>query len=237
MLRKEPFTGTVFVFRSRRADRLKLLYGGGARLMIAYKRLEETSFIWPAIKDGVMAPNHAQFEALIAGLDWRRVKAPQTRPPAAAEGINRCLLCVFAGASSYPQVMIATPSIDLCTIPAAQRAVVTSSMEAIAALQDITQRQQHLIAEPNHALHGKRSEKLIEDEQQMALEGLSIALAEVEVQKDHLAADTSDKAATKPTPKRTIGNHGLWAALMVLNAMRGLTMALRYSKAEAAAAP
>ena len=40
---------------------------------------------WPAIKDGVMALNHAQFEALFAGLDWRKVKALDTRPPAAAE--------------------------------------------------------------------------------------------------------------------------------------------------------
>ncbi|MEJ6593812.1 hypothetical protein [Parasphingorhabdus sp.] len=60
--------------------------------------------------------------------------------------------------------MIATPAIDLSTIPAAQRAVVATLMETIAALQDITQRQQHLIAELNHALHGKRSEKLTEDE-------------------------------------------------------------------------
>jgi len=34
--------------------------------------------------------------------------------------------------------MIETPVIDLSTIPAAQRAVVTSLMETIAALQDIT---------------------------------------------------------------------------------------------------
>jgi transposase len=33
----------------------------------------------------MMALNHAQFEALFAGLDWRRVKALETRPPAAAE--------------------------------------------------------------------------------------------------------------------------------------------------------
>lgn len=33
-----------------------------------------------------------------------------------------------------------------------------------------------------------------------------------------------------------IGNHGLWAALMVLNIMRGVTMYLRYPKVEAAAA-
>jgi transposase len=52
---------------------------------MAYKRLDDATFIWPAIKDGVMALNHAQFEALFAGLDWRRVKALETRPPAAAE--------------------------------------------------------------------------------------------------------------------------------------------------------
>lgn len=32
------------------------------------------------------------------------------------------------------------------------------------------------------------------------------------------------------------GNHGLWAALMILNAMRGVTMGSRYPRAEAAAA-
>ena len=85
VLRKDPFTGTVFVFRSRRADRLKLLYWDGTGLVMAYKRLEDARFIWPAIKDGLMALNHAQFEALFAGLDWRRVKALETRPPSAGE--------------------------------------------------------------------------------------------------------------------------------------------------------
>jgi len=102
--------------------------------------------------------------------------------------------------------MIETPVIDLSTIPAAQRAVVTSLMETIAALQDITQRQQHLIAELNHALYGKRSEKLTEDERQLAFEDLSIALAEVEAEKEKRAAKTGDGASTKPAPKRTIGN-------------------------------
>ena len=101
--------------------------------------------------------------------------------------------------------MIATPAIDLSTIPAAQRAVVTSLMETIAALQDITQRQQHLIAELNHALHGKRSEKLSEDERQLAFEDLSIALTEVEAEKKTRAAKAGD-GATRPAPKRTIGN-------------------------------
>ena len=85
MLRKDPFTGTVFVFRSRKADRLKLLFWDGTGLVMAYKRLEDATFTWPAITDGVMALNHAQFEALFAGLDWRRVRAIAAKAPEAVE--------------------------------------------------------------------------------------------------------------------------------------------------------
>lgn len=102
--------------------------------------------------------------------------------------------------------MILAPAIDLSAIPDAQRAAVLALMETVAALAEITRRQEHLIAELNHALHGKRSEKLSEDERQLAFEDLSIALAEVEVSKDHLAARTGETTAARPAPKRTIGN-------------------------------
>jgi transposase len=85
VLKEDPFTGTVFVFRAKRADRLKILFWDGSELVMAYKRLEETTFTWPAVRDGVMTLNRAQFEALLAGLDWRRVKALETRRRAAAE--------------------------------------------------------------------------------------------------------------------------------------------------------
>ncbi len=42
--------------------------------MITYKRLEERTFTLPAIRDGLMSLNHAQFEALFARLDWQKVK-------------------------------------------------------------------------------------------------------------------------------------------------------------------
>ncbi|WP_074070347.1 IS66 family insertion sequence element accessory protein TnpB [Rhizobium gallicum] len=84
-LRKDPFTGTVFVFRSRKADRLKLIYWDGSGLVMAYKRLEEHAFIWPGITNGLMKLGHAQFEALFAGLDWRRVRAVETKAPEAIE--------------------------------------------------------------------------------------------------------------------------------------------------------
>ena len=84
-LAEDPFTGTVFVFRSKRADRMKILFWDGSGLVMAYKRLEETAFAWPAIRDGVMTLNRAQFEALFAGLEWRKVRALEARKPAAAE--------------------------------------------------------------------------------------------------------------------------------------------------------
>ena len=84
-LGRDPFTGTVFVFRAKRPDRLKLVYWDGTGLVMVYKRLEEQGFAWPAIRDGVMTLSHAQFEALFSGLDWRRVRALSVRAPTEAE--------------------------------------------------------------------------------------------------------------------------------------------------------
>jgi transposase len=84
-LKEDPFTGTVFVFRAKRRDRLKILFWDGTGLVMAYKRLEETTFAWPAIQNGVLTLNRAQFEALFDGLDWRKVRALEARRPAAAE--------------------------------------------------------------------------------------------------------------------------------------------------------
>lgn len=52
---------------------------------MAYKRLEAHSFIWPAVKDGLMTMNAAQFDALFAGLDWRRLRPLQVVAPQGAE--------------------------------------------------------------------------------------------------------------------------------------------------------
>ena len=81
MLAEDPFTGTVFVFRAKRADRLKILFWDGSGLVMAYKRLEADSFTWPAIRDGAMTLSRTQFEALFAGLDWRRVRPLETPKP------------------------------------------------------------------------------------------------------------------------------------------------------------
>jgi hypothetical protein len=52
VLRQDPFGGTVFVFRSKRADRVKMLVYDGTGLVLIWKRLEGAKLKWPAISDG-----------------------------------------------------------------------------------------------------------------------------------------------------------------------------------------
>lgn len=50
----DPFTGDVFIFRSKRSDRLKLLVWDGSGLCLITKRLENGAFIWPPVRDGAV---------------------------------------------------------------------------------------------------------------------------------------------------------------------------------------
>ena len=47
------YSGVIYVFRAKRADRVKLLLWDGAGLVLVAKRLEKSSFRWPRISDGV----------------------------------------------------------------------------------------------------------------------------------------------------------------------------------------
>lgn len=81
----DPFSGAVYVFRARRADRIKLVYFDGTGVCLFSKRLEDGKFQWPAIADDVVRLTAAQLQALLEGLDWRRVhERRETRVPTAA---------------------------------------------------------------------------------------------------------------------------------------------------------
>ncbi|MGY4379477.1 transposase [Bradyrhizobium sp. i1.3.6] len=54
MLGLDPFSGAAFVFRSKRAERIKILVWDRTVLVLVHKRLEGCKFVWPKIADGVM---------------------------------------------------------------------------------------------------------------------------------------------------------------------------------------
>ena len=60
----DPFSGVIYVFRAKRADRIKLIWWDGTGLCLMAKKLEQ---------GGVMRLSAAQLGALLEGLDWRRV--------------------------------------------------------------------------------------------------------------------------------------------------------------------
>ena len=81
----DPFSGTVYVFRCKRADRIKLLFWDGSGVCLYTKRLEGSIFQWPAIRDGILRLSSAQLSALLEGLDWKRVHTAQdVQAPASA---------------------------------------------------------------------------------------------------------------------------------------------------------
>jgi transposase len=76
----DPFSGSLYVFRAKRADRIKLIYWDGTGVCLFAKKLEDGKFRWPRIEDGVLRLTAAQFQALLEGLDWRRVHTMQETP-------------------------------------------------------------------------------------------------------------------------------------------------------------
>lgn len=77
----DPFCGAVFVFRSKRADRIKLLVWDRTGLVLIHKRLEGAKFVWPKVRDGIMRMSPAQMAALFEGLEWRLVRPEGERRP------------------------------------------------------------------------------------------------------------------------------------------------------------
>jgi transposase len=82
---EDPFAGDVFVFRSKRSDRLKLIHFDGTGIVLVTKWLESGQFAWPPIRAGAVRISGSQMALLLAGLDWTRlVQRPVKRPTLAA---------------------------------------------------------------------------------------------------------------------------------------------------------
>ena len=84
-LGEDPFSGVVLVFRSKRADRVKILFWDASGLVLVWKQLQHGAFRWPPVMDGAMRLSAVELAALFDGLDWTRVRAvPRIPTPTSA---------------------------------------------------------------------------------------------------------------------------------------------------------
>jgi transposase len=83
----DPLSGQMFVFRNKRADRVKLLLWDEDGFVIVYKRLEQGTFRFPeaAGEAASVALRAADLAMLLDGVDLQSVKRQRRyrRPPTA----------------------------------------------------------------------------------------------------------------------------------------------------------
>lgn len=94
VLQQDPLSGHLFVFRSKRGDRVKLLYWDDDGYALWYKRLEAGTFRWPAAT-GDSADDDAasvtlsatDLALLLGGVDWTSVRRTKRYRRPVAESI------------------------------------------------------------------------------------------------------------------------------------------------------
>ena len=73
--RLDPFTGSLFLFCGRRADRFKALYWDADGFVLLYKRLEKGCYQWPRTEEDVRELNRQELRWLLEGLSIYQPKA------------------------------------------------------------------------------------------------------------------------------------------------------------------
>ncbi|TFG78801.1 MAG: IS66 family insertion sequence element accessory protein TnpB, partial [Spirochaetales bacterium] len=71
ILKQDPFSGHLFVFRGRRGDLLKVIWFDGQGACLFSKRLEKGRFVWPSATTGKVTLTPAQLSMLLEAIDWR----------------------------------------------------------------------------------------------------------------------------------------------------------------------
>jgi transposase len=82
-LQEDSYSGHLFVFVSRRCDRVKILTWDKGGFVLLYKRLERGQFKLPHMDPSVMAVqmDATQLTMLLDGIDVGRVRRPQHWTP------------------------------------------------------------------------------------------------------------------------------------------------------------
>ena len=82
-LQEDAYSGHLFVFVSRRCDRVKILAWDKGGFMLVYKRLERGQFKLPHISSDTMAVeiDATQLAMLLDGIEYGRVRRPEHWQP------------------------------------------------------------------------------------------------------------------------------------------------------------
>ena len=72
-LKKQPGDGAAYVFRNRRCTRIKVLMWDHTGVWLCQRRLHQGGFVWPSDNSAVFELTQAQWNWLIAGVDWQRL--------------------------------------------------------------------------------------------------------------------------------------------------------------------
>lgn len=76
-LKMDPTSGQLFIFRNKKADKLKMLYWEDDGFWMLYKRRESSHHKFPAKLDETMELSTQQLQWLLSGLDFSK-KEPIT---------------------------------------------------------------------------------------------------------------------------------------------------------------
>ena len=93
VIRQDPLSGHLFVFRSRAGDRLKLLYWDRDGLALWYKRLEKGRFSTPARVGEDFRIDARELTMMLEGLEdaavHRRIRFDMSKLPAGSDASRR----------------------------------------------------------------------------------------------------------------------------------------------------
>jgi transposase len=86
----DAFSGHLFVFLSRRRDRVKVLFWDKGGFVLYYKRLERGRFRLPPItaQTTSLELESSQLTMLLDGLDWRQIRLPSRWLPPRKETLG-----------------------------------------------------------------------------------------------------------------------------------------------------